>query len=77
MNVNLLAGFISQRFAILGLEAVHPLYYSNAVPVGHKPNLSHIVSRIICHYSFNSCTSNDVIDILNLLLKNDTFYEIN
>lgn len=76
MSANLLAGFISQRFSILGLEAAHPLYYSNAVPVGRKPHLSHIVSRILCHYSLNSCTSNDVIDILNLLLKTDTFMKL-
>lgn len=58
------------------MNSLKPLYYSNAVPVSHKPHLSHIVSRIICHYFLNSCTSNDVIDILNLLLKTDTFMKL-
>lgn len=40
--------------------------------IGWKPRLSQIASRIICRYSLNSCTSNDPICILNLLLKTST-----
>lgn len=73
---NLLAGFISRRFSLLGFEAAHPFHYGNAAPVGPQPQPSHVSSRILCHYSMNHCTSEDAVDILHSFLRTNTMVKL-